>query len=53
MVVKAQDDTCIMFNPRPGKLAMLCICKSVGQTELMAGLPFEGPLNPKMFPVHG
>ena len=51
MAVKAQDDTCIVFNPRPGKLAMLCICKSVGHTELLAKMPFEGPLNAKMWPA--
>lgn len=50
MVVKAQDDTCIVFNPRPGKLAMLCISSTLGPKELMAALPFEGPLAPKMWP---
>eukprot|EP00966_Prymnesium_polylepis_P092455 2140056-Prymnesium_polylepis.1 len=51
MVVKSQNATCIVFNPRPGKVAMLCICKDVSSDELMAGLPFEGPLAPKMWPT--
>merc|ERR1712046_216911 len=29
LVVKGQDDTCIVFNPRPGKIAMLCMSKGV------------------------
>ena len=26
MVVNCQDDTCVVFNPQPGKIAMLCMC---------------------------
>lgn len=52
MVVKAQDDTCIVFNPKPGKLAMLCMSTKLSTDELMAALPFEGPLNPFMW-EHG
>ena len=51
MVTKAQDDTCIVFNPRPGKIAMLCISNKLSADELMAALPFEGPLAPKMWPL--
>jgi hypothetical protein len=51
MVVKGQEDTCIVFNPRPGKIAMLCMSKTLSGAELMAGLPFEGPLAPKMWPL--
>ena len=51
IVVKAQEDTCIVFNPRPGKIAMLCISKHLSSAELLAALPFEGPLSPKMWPV--
>lgn len=50
LVVKAQDDTCIVFNPRPGKIAMLCLSKRLSAAELAAGLPVEGPLAPKMWP---
>ena len=52
LVVKAQDDTCIVFNPKPGKLAMLCMTTKLSPDELMAALPFEGPLNPFMW-EHG
>ena len=51
MVVKAQDDTCIVFNPQPGKIAMLCITKKLTPEQLMAALPFQGPLAPNMW-VH-
>ena len=51
MVVKAQNDTCIVFNPKTGKIAMLCMCTGVGSKELfVASLPFAGPLSDKMWP---
>ncbi len=50
MVVKSQNDTCIVFNPKPGKIAMLCMCTSVGSKGLLASLPFQGPLSDKMWP---
>jgi len=49
MVVKSQEDTCIVFNPKPGKIAMLCMTTKLSPDELMAALPFEGPLNSAMW----
>lgn len=49
MVVKVQDDTCIVFNPCPGKIAMLIITNKLSASQLKVALPFEGPLAPKMW----
>ena len=49
MIVAAQDDTCIVFNPQPGKIAMLCVTKQLSAAQLMAAMPFEGPLAPNMW----
>lgn len=52
MVAKAQDSLCIVFNPTPGKTAILCCVKSVKAKDIMAGLPLAGPLSAKMWPMH-
>ena len=44
MIVNSQDDTCLVFNLRPGKLAMLCICKTVTSSQLIEAMPFAGAL---------
>ena len=53
MIVNSQDDTCVVFNPRPGKLAMLCIYMQDGDVvtahRLIEAMPFAGALNEKMW----
>ena len=50
MLVKAQDALCIVFNPLPGRTAMLCCVKTATPAQLIKVLPIEGPLSMKMWP---
>ena len=51
MLVKAQNALCIVFNPQPGRTAMLCCVKSTTPAQLTRGLPIEGPLSLRMWPT--
>eukprot|EP00325_Prymnesiales_sp_UTEX-LB-985_P005895 CAMPEP_0174699986 /NCGR_PEP_ID=MMETSP1094-20130205/5082_1 /TAXON_ID=156173 /ORGANISM="Chrysochromulina brevifilum, Strain UTEX LB 985" /LENGTH=419 /DNA_ID=CAMNT_0015897399 /DNA_START=28 /DNA_END=1287 /DNA_ORIENTATION=+ len=52
LLIKALDGTCIVFNPLPSRLAMLCcVGKGIGPTELCAGLPLGEPLSAKLWPA--
>ena len=50
LLVKAMDGTCIIFNPLPGKLAMLCCVSGVEPSALREGLPLGEPLSSKLWP---
>jgi len=51
VLVKALDGTAIVFNPRPGKVAILCCVKGVEPSELRASMPLGDALDPKLWPV--
>ena len=51
VLMKALDGTAIVFNPRPGKLAVLCCVKGVEPSELRAAMPLGDALDPKLWPV--